>query len=274
MFFKGLVRGLMGKAGPMATALGEQGLSLGANSTFRGALGGAALGGAYGVVSNDTSVLGGMIMGAGLGAGAIRYGGAALKGASRAGSRGDMGGAWAGARGQVRSDMRQVFGSGQPAARKVQQQAATAPTGPTMASNQATGGSAINTPSKKRKGRTKARQARDAYVKNNYSSAANAFRADITRERLLAERAARQSGRGSGFVDPMNKVRAASMSQMERIIRNSNASANIKSGFASSLTANFENRSMGRSIDEIINRGQRPDTAAEIEAKLRLNFGL
>jgi hypothetical protein len=51
---------------------------------MQGAAIGTAAGGLYGAMSDDTSILGGMAMGAGLGAGGARYGGAAVKGMGRA----------------------------------------------------------------------------------------------------------------------------------------------------------------------------------------------
>ena len=45
----------------------------------RGVLGGAAAGGLYGAMSEDTSILGGAMMGAGLGAAGVRYGMPAAK---------------------------------------------------------------------------------------------------------------------------------------------------------------------------------------------------
>lgn len=51
--------------------------------TGQGALIGAGIGGAYGAMSDNTSVLGGMAIGAGLGAGGARYGGAGLLAATK-----------------------------------------------------------------------------------------------------------------------------------------------------------------------------------------------
>ena len=56
-----------------------------ARRTLTGAGVGAVAGGLYGAMSDNTSVLGGALVGAGLGAGAARYGGAGLKMASNAG---------------------------------------------------------------------------------------------------------------------------------------------------------------------------------------------
>lgn len=55
---------------------------MGANPALRRTAIGAAMGGAYGGMSSDTSVLGGALMGAG----AARYGGAGMKMASNAGA--------------------------------------------------------------------------------------------------------------------------------------------------------------------------------------------
>lgn len=54
--------------------------------TAAGAAWGGTLGGLYGAMSSNTSVLGGIAMGAGLGAGGARYGGAGLKRANMVGA--------------------------------------------------------------------------------------------------------------------------------------------------------------------------------------------
>ena len=74
-----------------------------------GAAIGAGLGGVYGAVSNDTSVVGGMLGGAVAGAGLGRYGGAAALGAMRAGRSGATPGrimsrGWGSMVGQMRGD--------------------------------------------------------------------------------------------------------------------------------------------------------------------------
>lgn len=92
-YLGGAGRGLAGMAGPMRSGAGMSGLALGAGlrsaatggmgGTAAGALWGGLAGGAYGAMSNDTTILGGMVGGAALGAGAMRYGGAGLKGMNR-----------------------------------------------------------------------------------------------------------------------------------------------------------------------------------------------
>lgn len=85
----GLGYGLGGRAMSMLSRGGQAGYNLGqlsrfaassawATNTGRGAMIGAGAGGAWGMVSDDTSVLGGAAMGALGGAGIGRYGGAAL----------------------------------------------------------------------------------------------------------------------------------------------------------------------------------------------------
>ena len=64
---------------------GTKGLATGRfGATATGAFYGGAAGGAWGMASEDTSVLGGMMMGAGMGAAGGRYGGAAVRGVMRA----------------------------------------------------------------------------------------------------------------------------------------------------------------------------------------------
>jgi hypothetical protein len=77
---KAAMEGYIGNAARGIDAFVKDGgfSKLAANSTFRGALGGTTIGGVYGAVSSDTSVLGGMAMGGLAGAGVGRYGGAAL----------------------------------------------------------------------------------------------------------------------------------------------------------------------------------------------------
>lgn len=65
-------------------------------ATAAGAVWGGVGGAAWGAVSDDTSVIGGALMGAGLGAGAARYGGAGLKAYRRGRMPGDGSPAWAG----------------------------------------------------------------------------------------------------------------------------------------------------------------------------------
>lgn len=122
--------------------------------TAKGAAAGALAGGAYGAVSDDTSVLGGMAMGAGLGAAGARYVGAGML--SNKGSQGFM----AGVANMAKKDFRNMrttmtsaynrrYGQGIPGpkspaakasnrhAAQAQRRAAAAPTGATMRSNNA-----------------------------------------------------------------------------------------------------------------------------------------
>ena len=82
----GFLRGLFNVAGPMSTARGTAAMGAGAAArsfagtrTGMGMLGGMVTGGAWGMMSDDTSVLGGAMMGAGIGAVGGRYGGAGLR---------------------------------------------------------------------------------------------------------------------------------------------------------------------------------------------------
>jgi hypothetical protein len=78
---KGMAGGAATRAGNFAWNMGKLGSFAargGLGRTAQGAMIGAGAGAAWGAVSDDTSVLGGMAMGAGLGAGGMRYGGAAL----------------------------------------------------------------------------------------------------------------------------------------------------------------------------------------------------
>src|SRR3990167_508001 len=56
-----------------------KGIFGGLGKTARGSIVGGLAGGAYGAYSDNTSVLGGAMMGTGMGAGLARYGGAALR---------------------------------------------------------------------------------------------------------------------------------------------------------------------------------------------------
>jgi len=79
---------LTGAAYTAATGIvGNRLLTSAVGRTGAGAIYGAAAGGAYGVMADDTSMIGGALMGAGMGAGAGRYGRGALRtyGAARAG---------------------------------------------------------------------------------------------------------------------------------------------------------------------------------------------
>lgn len=66
--------------------LGSYAARGGFGRTTAGALWGGAAGGLYGAMSSDTSVLGGMVAGAGLGAGSARYLGAGFISASKVGA--------------------------------------------------------------------------------------------------------------------------------------------------------------------------------------------
>ena len=68
----GKAYGSLGGATAAKAAVGGYG------RTVQGAVLGGVAGAGWGAVSGDTSVLGGAMMGAGLGAGAMRYGGAAI----------------------------------------------------------------------------------------------------------------------------------------------------------------------------------------------------
>lgn len=122
----------------------KEGYSSAARGTTYGSLGGAAAGGMWGMASDDTSVLGGMLMGATGGALGGRYMGASL---SRKANRGFL----SSMMGQARADYRAVSRAigGQPVARKrpaekssnvhaaqAQARASTASGGPTLAGNQ------------------------------------------------------------------------------------------------------------------------------------------
>lgn len=91
-YVKGMTYGMGGKELSMLSQSGQAGYNAGQlgraawqgiGSTGRGAVYGAAAGGAWGAVSDDTSVLGGMAMGAAGGAVGGRYGGAGMKSMSR-----------------------------------------------------------------------------------------------------------------------------------------------------------------------------------------------
>jgi hypothetical protein len=74
--------GFFSRVGTYMAGAGRQGLAqMAANPALRRTAIGAAMGGAYGGMSGDTSVLGGALMGAGL----ARYGGAGMLAASRSG---------------------------------------------------------------------------------------------------------------------------------------------------------------------------------------------
>jgi hypothetical protein len=107
--------GQLGRYGASAMAAGYRGLG----STGKGAVIGAGVGGAYGMMSNDTSVLGGMMMGAGMGAAGGRYGPSAMRraklgyrgigvggAATVTGLRGGLYGGARGAYNQMRADYR------------------------------------------------------------------------------------------------------------------------------------------------------------------------
>lgn len=181
--FGGFARGIAGIAGPMASSAGAWGLTAGgftrgvaqgiwSSPTGRAATIGAGVGAAWGMLSSDTSVLGGAMIGGMLGGAGARYGGAAW------GSRGPMWnsaagafagvaateGTWAGlgaarpyagrilsnmgrgALGQAREDLGWAIGKGQglygrvfsnskAAATTVSARAATAPSGTSLATN-------------------------------------------------------------------------------------------------------------------------------------------
>ena len=81
-------------------------------NTGKGAMIGAGLGGLYGAASNDTSVLGGMMMGAGLGAGGARYGGAGINRMNNVGfvtPKSAVQEFGKGAYGQMRGDYRKMY---------------------------------------------------------------------------------------------------------------------------------------------------------------------
>jgi hypothetical protein len=91
--------------GWMANNWGRLGLAAakgGFGRTIQGATVGALGGAAWGAMSSDTSVLGGALMGAGLGAGGMRYGGAGLRKGWR-GGQAFMSGMRAQARGDYRA---------------------------------------------------------------------------------------------------------------------------------------------------------------------------
>ncbi len=106
-------------AGAGRSAMGSKYAGIAMNAAMsrvgRGAMTGAAMGGAYGAMSDDTSVLGGAMGGALMGAGAARYGGAGLRrarlgqrgiGVSAPGMRGAMMGFGKGAYNMMRQDYR------------------------------------------------------------------------------------------------------------------------------------------------------------------------
>ena len=70
-------------AGAGRSAMGSKYTGMAMNAAMsrvgRGAMSGAAMGGVYGAMSDDTSVMGGAMGGALMGAGAARYGGAGLR---------------------------------------------------------------------------------------------------------------------------------------------------------------------------------------------------
>ena len=169
----GLGYGLGGKALSMLSRSGQAGYNLGqlgrfaassawATNTGRGAIIGAGAGAAWGMLSSDTSVLGGAALGAIGGASVGRYGGAAA--ASRGRSWNTAGGIFAdtlaGGQGifaglgatrpymggiasnmglgiarQVGADIRGVYGTGRAAATRVSLLASSSSAGTTLASN-------------------------------------------------------------------------------------------------------------------------------------------
>jgi hypothetical protein len=117
----------------MANNWGRMGLAAAKGSfgrTIQGATIGAAAGAGWGMMSSDTSVLGGMLMGAGLGAVGARYGGAGL----RKGWRGGQG-FMSGVRAQARRDYRGLFSNTSGASVQKAAQGRAAPRGATMSSN-------------------------------------------------------------------------------------------------------------------------------------------
>ena len=78
--FKNLVKGMTGYGSVAASMFSR-------NPTAYGAAAGAAAGGLYGAMSDNTSVIGGMMMGAGMGAVGGRYGTSAIR-RGRLGARG------------------------------------------------------------------------------------------------------------------------------------------------------------------------------------------
>jgi len=67
--------------GAFSRAISNTAKSAWANSAVRGGVYGAGAGGLWGAISDDTSVIGGALIGAGLGAGGARYGGSFKTGA-------------------------------------------------------------------------------------------------------------------------------------------------------------------------------------------------
>lgn len=140
-------------AGSMNRAAGLAGMGQAAgylanNSTARGAFLGGVAGGIYGANSRDTSVLGGAFLGAGIGAGGMRYGRAGILAGAHSG-RGILspfgagkayGAAFAGGvRNKAGRDLMRarVWGKGRMAAFKAGMEARKAPSGPVMNANQA-----------------------------------------------------------------------------------------------------------------------------------------
>lgn len=85
--FAGGARGVLGQGSILARDLmtGMRGYAASTRRSVYGAMAGAAAGGAYGAASDDTSVLGGALAGAGLGGLGARYLGAGVRRAGTAG---------------------------------------------------------------------------------------------------------------------------------------------------------------------------------------------
>lgn len=125
-YVAGMGHGAMGRQASMLGQNVQAGYNMGQlgrqaygalGTSGRSTLGGAAAGGAYGMMSGDTSMLGGAMMGAGLG----RYGGAAARRLGR--GPGAMG---RGALTQARADFRAVRTNTPIVARAVQDRARAA----------------------------------------------------------------------------------------------------------------------------------------------------
>lgn len=107
-----------GGYGKLAGATAAYALRGGYGRTVGGAAWGGLVGAGWGAVSDDTSVLGGALMGAGIGAGGARYGGAGWRVMDRAARTGrntfrpGMNYFWKGAAGQARRDWRSALVQG------------------------------------------------------------------------------------------------------------------------------------------------------------------
>ena len=105
---------LWGETGGLAfynSVMGNPNMSNLAIRSARGMLGGAAAGGVYGAASNDTSVVGGAMMGAGAGLLGGRYGMTAYRGFNRGRAGGSLWKGVRGAYGTVAGSMRRDFKS-------------------------------------------------------------------------------------------------------------------------------------------------------------------